>query len=109
MPDTYEVLLTNKAQAEIDQSHDWWAQNRSPEQANRWYVGFFQAMISLERNPARCPLAPESDHFPFELRELTYGLGAKPTHRAVFTIRDKLVLVLRIRHLAQRPIQPDNG
>ena len=109
MPDTFEVLLTKKAQDEIDQAYDWWTENRSPEQANRWYVGFFEAMISLEQNPTRLPLAPESDYFPYELRQLNYGLGSKPTHRAVFTIRDKVVLILRIRHLAQRSITPDGG
>lgn len=109
MPDTFEVLLTKKAQEEVDQSHVWWAENRSPEQANRWYVGFFQAMISLEQNPNRCPLAPENDQFPYELRQLNYGLGSNPTHRAIFTIRNNVVLILRIRHLAQRLIQPDDG
>lgn len=108
MPDTFEVSLTKKAQEELDKSHDWWAQNRSREQANRWYVGFFRAMISLEQNPARCPLAPESNHFPYELRQLSYGLGSKPTHRAVFTIRKKVVVILRIRHLAQGMIRPDD-
>ena len=50
MPDAFEVFLTKTAQEELDKFHDWWAENRSPEQANRWYSGFFQAMISLEQN-----------------------------------------------------------
>lgn len=109
MPDTFEVFLTEKAQEELDESHNWWAQNRSPDQANRWYVGFFQAMKNLEQNPTRCPLAPENDHFPYELRQLNYGLSSKPTHRAIFTIRNKVVVIVRIRHLAQALIEPDHG
>lgn len=61
-------------------------------------------MISLEQDPARRPLAPENDHFPYELRQLNYGLGSQATHRAVFTIRDNVVLILRIRHLAQHTL-----
>lgn len=108
MPDAFEVVLTKAAQDELDKSHSWWAENRSPEQANRWYAGFYQAMISLEQNPTRCPLAPENDHFTYELRQLSYGLSSKPTHRAIFTIREKVVLVLRIRHLAQALIEPNS-
>ncbi len=106
MPSSYEVVLTQKAQDEVDQAHDWWAENRSAEQANRWYVGFFQGMISLEENPARCSLALENNQFGYELRQFNYGLGSSPTHRAIFTIRDRTVLVLRVRHLAQTPITP---
>ncbi len=108
MPEPYDVLLTEQAQEEIDDAHEWWAAHRSLAQANQWYIGFYEAMISLERNPDRCSLAPENDRFPYELRQLTYGLGAKPTHRAIFTIRDQIVLVLRVRHLGQRSIGPDD-
>ena len=46
-----DVLLTERAQNELDKSHAWWAQNRSPDQANQWYTGFVQAMLALEENP----------------------------------------------------------
>ena len=39
---------------------------------------------------------------------LVYGVGRRPTHRAVFTVRSDLVLVLRVRHLAQKEISPDD-
>ena len=66
-------------------------------------------MISLEQNPSRFPLAFENDQFPYELRQQNYGLGSNPTHRAIFTIRNNVVLILRIRHLAQRLMDPDDG
>jgi hypothetical protein len=78
------------------------------EQANRWYVGFIQAMLTLEKNPYRCPLAPESDLFPYEVRQLNYGQGRQPSHRALYTVRPDSVVVLRVRHLAQRPVSPDD-
>ena len=67
----------------------------------RWYAGFSEAIAGLAENPERCPLAPENGRFPYEIREQHYGLGLRPTHRAVFTIRPDIVLVLTIRHVAQ--------
>jgi hypothetical protein len=58
----------------------------------------------LEQNPDRCALAPENDRFPYEIRQLNFGIGRKPTHRLVFTIRPKEVVILRVRHLAQQDI-----
>jgi len=104
---TYSVAITDRAKDELDQACDWWAEHRSAEQALRWYNGLIAAMKSLGDNPQRCPVAPENHAFPFEIRQLLYGSGRKPTHRAVFTIRPDLVLVLRIRHLAQQEISPD--
>jgi len=101
---SYRVALTDQAREELDQACTWWGENRSPAQAVRWYNGFIEVLQSLAKSPERCPLAAENDAFPYELRQLAYGLGRKPTHRAVFTIRPDMVLVLRIRHLAQRPI-----
>jgi plasmid stabilization system protein ParE len=104
----HEVILTDRAQDELDRSHDWWAENRSPQQADRWYVGFVKEMLTLEENPERCPLAPENELFPYEVRQLNYGLGARPTHRALYTVRLKEVVILRVRHHAQRPLTVDD-
>ena len=46
--------------------------------------------------------------FPFEVRQMTYGLGSRPTHRALFVIRPDMVYVIAIRHLAQRAVSPDD-
>jgi plasmid stabilization system protein ParE len=105
----HEVILTARAQDELKGSHDWWAQHRSRRQADQWYAGFVRAMLLLEENPDRCPLAPESDLFPDEVRQLFYGLSGKPTHRAIYTIRPDTVVILRVRHLAQKPLsEPDS-
>jgi plasmid stabilization system protein ParE len=80
----------------------------APRQAARWYAGFSAAIDSLAENPDRCPLARENDLFPYELRELHDGLGSRPTHRAVFTIRPDAVVILTIRHAAQKDLTPDD-
>ena len=92
----HDVLLTERSQEELQNYHDWWAENRSIEQANCWYTGFIQAMLTLENEPKRCPLAPENEIFPIEIRQLNFGLGQKPTHRAVYCVRpDTVVTTVR--------------
>ena len=105
---THRVVLTHRADRELEDAADWWAKHRSTEQAARWYEGFSDAIRSLEENPERCPVAPENGRFPYEIREMHYGLGSRPTHRAVFTIRPDMVLVLTIRHAAQAELTEDD-
>ncbi len=102
-----EVCLSEQACHDITEAHDWWAENRSVEQADRWYRSLAQHILALEENPQRCGLARENSSFPYELRQLLFGLGSAPTHRVVFTIRPDQVLVLRVRHVAQQPLGGD--
>ena len=104
----FSVIILPRAHRQLYEAASWWAQYRSPEQASRWLDGFEQALASLEDNPERCGLAPENDAFPFPLRQLLYGLGKKPTHRAVFEVRGNEVLVYAIRHVAQRDLIPED-
>ena len=67
--------------------------------AVKWYRGFKEAIVSLEEQPHRCPVAPESDKF----RHLLYG--NKPhIYRAIYRVleKQKQVEVLHIRHGARR-------
>ncbi|MBI3837036.1 MAG: type II toxin-antitoxin system RelE/ParE family toxin [Planctomycetia bacterium] len=105
---TFEVVLTTKAHEQLEAAHAWWAQHRSASQAARWYNEFARALVILAENPERWPLSAESGVFPVEIRDLRFGAGSRPTHRAVFTIRDGLILVLAIRHLAQRALETDD-
>jgi plasmid stabilization system protein ParE len=61
-------------------------------------------VLSLAQNPERCTLAPENGRFPYELRQLNFGVGRKSTHRIIYTIRPIEVVILRVRHLAQQEI-----
>jgi len=87
-------------------THDWWAERRSARQAARWYAGFYKSISALKVNPERWPLSFENERFGYPIRDLLYGLGSRPTHRAVFTIRADMVVVLAIRHLAQQELEP---
>lgn len=104
----HRVIVTSRAEREMQESALWWATNRSAEQASRWLHGLDQRLQSLAEAPTRCPLAAENGQFAYELRELHYGIGSHPTHRAVFTIAEDLVLVLTVRHAAQDTLRPSD-
>jgi plasmid stabilization system protein ParE len=101
----FDVLITDQARQEAQAIHDWWAANRSAEQAARWYDEFIRRALALEVNPEHGAVAPENGRFPYELRQLNFGIGRKSTHRMLYTIRQKDVVVLRVRHLAQQDIE----
>jgi plasmid stabilization system protein ParE len=68
------------------------------EAALRWFLGLQRAVFILEKNPARCPVTPESKN----LRHLLYG--RKPcVYRVIYRIveRRKEVEILHIRHGAR--------
>ncbi len=95
----YDVVVADRAAEELESAARWWAEHRSLNQAERWYDGFIQAILTLDQAPDRYPLARENHKFPFEIRQFVFGIGRKRTHRAVFTIRQDTVVVLSIRHL----------
>jgi plasmid stabilization system protein ParE len=105
---TYRVIITGRAEREMQDAARWWAANRSAEQASRWLAGLEKELQTLTDAPVRCPRASEHELFSFEIRELHYGLGRRVTHRAVFTVRDEQVFVLTIRHAAQDKLQPED-
>ena len=45
------AILTKQAQEELAERHDWWAEDRSYEQACRSYSGFVEEMIALDDYP----------------------------------------------------------
>jgi plasmid stabilization system protein ParE len=104
----YEVIVLNSAVSRLDDNYEWWKKNRSAEQAARWFNGFAEEIVGLEDNPQRLAIAPENSEFPFTVRELHFGLGTHPTHRALFTIRHQQVVVFSIRHVSQRPATLDD-
>jgi plasmid stabilization system protein ParE len=104
----YRVVTSERAAWEIEEQAAWWAKERSVEQADRWYQGIRAAIAGLATSPQRRAIAVEGSLFPYEIRELHYGLGSKPTHRVIFTITAETVLVLTVRHVARRWLNPED-
>ena len=75
---TYRVVVTEQAEREMQAAFDWWAQNRSKQQADRWYTGFAKAIAELSENPDRHCESRESDRFPYEIRDLLLGIRRRP-------------------------------
>ena len=104
----HRVIITGPAKQDIQAAHDWWAANRSAEQAERWYLGIQAAIRSLRRMPERCSLATESDLLATGVRQLLFGIGHRTTHRIVFAIDGETVVVLRIRHTSRDVLTLDD-
>ena len=101
----YKVIIQPPALADLDEAYQWIAQ-RSPENAARWFNGFVDAIQTLERFPARCGVAPESEQIGQEIRQLLYGRRGG-VYRALFVIRGREVHVLHIRHAARDTMTPE--
>ena len=104
---TYRVILNERAETQLEQAFLWWHDHRSAEQAVRWYNGFLSVLETLRNNPERCALARESAGFAYPIRELLYGTGRRPTHRALFTVYKDMVFVFSIRHVGQKDVTPE--
>jgi toxin ParE1/3/4 len=100
----YFVNLTARADRDLEDLYDEINAEHS-DAAFRWYVAFTEAILTLEDQPKRCRLTPESDKF----RHLLYG--NKPhTYRVIYRVleRQKRVEVLHIRHGARRRFEPSD-
>ncbi len=104
---TYHVIVKNRALRDIERNLQWWAEHHSSQQALRWHETTFAAIYKLDTFPDSHPIADESDAFAYEIRELHFGTGSRPTHRAIFTIKGDEVHVLTIRSAAQDIVTPE--
>ena len=105
---SHRVVITEQAEHEMQSAFNWWAEHRSKRQADRWYAGLAKAIGDLSDNPEKHGQSRERDRFAYEIRDLLFGLGRRPTHRAVFAIRGEEVVVLTVRHVAQQDLSPDD-
>jgi toxin ParE1/3/4 len=97
----YEVLITPTALADAEEYVTFIrADRQQPQAADVWWNGLLEAIFSLENMPLRCPVVPEQKHFAQELRHLIYF-----SHRIVFSITKKQVVVLRLHHVSRQPIR----
>jgi len=100
----FRVETTVAAEQDADAILDWLLSEHAGEAAMRWFVALQDAIASLAEFPKRCALAPENTSFPFEVRHLLYG-HAPHVYRILFTIEDRTVYVLHIRHGRRQPLK----
>jgi plasmid stabilization system protein ParE len=100
---TYKVAITSRAESDRQRAYEWYRENYSEEYATRWFNGISEAMNSLAGHPEWCSTASENHRFQFKLYELDYGTK-RNKHRILFRIHCDIVLVMHIRHSAQREL-----
>lgn len=100
---SFEIVVEQRAAADINEAYQWRVENISPENATFWYFDILDKIETLRSFPFRCALAPENEFFVEEIRHLLFG-----KHRILFTVRDETVHILYVRHSAQDVIIPED-
>jgi plasmid stabilization system protein ParE len=95
----YQVIILPSAERDIGGAYEWLAEQEA-EAAIRWYNRLLEVIFSLDTFPERCPLAPESEFFNSEIREIFHG-RRQHKYRILFTVSESKVHVLHVRHGAR--------
>lgn len=104
---TLEVVLTETARKQMESAADWYAK-QNPAVAATWFNGLIQRLIALDENPEQYAVARETEFLPVELRQMLYGSGKRISHRILFVIRERQVVVYQIRHVSMRDVNTDD-
>ena len=91
----YRVVISPFAEDNIRDAHAWFM-DENPAYAAKWIAGIREKIVGLEVFPESHSVAPESDAFDCEIRQLLYGRGTP--WRIFFTIDRSTVHVLHVRH-----------
>src|SRR5205807_7304977 len=103
---TCRAVITPAAEDDLRTAYRY-LRERSPEAARTWIRGIRQKIKTLAHNPERTPLAFESAAFRLPIRVLLHGSGNRGTHRILFIVIGKAVLVLHIRHGSMLPLNTE--
>lgn len=103
---TFRVVLTDKAEADVEAVLKWFRDNQAIAAGGRWFAQLMAKLDSLEAHPDRCARAAESDDIGLEIREILLG-RRQYKYRLVFTIRGKTVSILRVWHSSRDSITRD--
>jgi len=102
---TFRVEISAQAERDAESILEWLLAEHAGRAGMDWFLALDDAFASLAEFPERCPVAPESARFPFEVRQLLYG--RKPhLYRILFTIEADTVHVLHIRHGRRKAVVP---
>jgi plasmid stabilization system protein ParE len=98
----FRVEITEEAERDAQDIIEWLLSQEAGGTGLRWFEGLEKAIASLEALPLRCPLAPENEAFPFEVRHLLYGRRPH-IYRVVFNVESETVYILHIWHGRRKP------
>jgi len=103
----YRVVLTDKAEADVESVLKWFCDQRATDAGRRWYAQLIAKLHTLENHPERCPLAAESEDVCQEIREPRLG-KRRHKYRILFKISRRSVVILRVWHGARNSITRDD-
>lgn len=100
----YRVDIAKCAEAQLEELY-LWVLERAPRQGTAWFNRLEQSILSLDLNPERCQMAPESFDPDQPVRVLNFGRS--PHVYRVFFVVDEDANVVRVVHVRrgarQRP------
>jgi plasmid stabilization system protein ParE len=103
----YRVEIARNAEADLEELYRW-VVARAPQQGAKWFNGLEHAVLSLDRHPKRCSVAPESIDPDHPVRVMSYGRKPR-VYRIFFTVDEEtnVVRVVHVRRAARRGPIPD--
>ena len=96
----YKVELSQRAEHDVEAAFEY-IRTDAPPAAVKWRRGLEEKLRILTRLPDTFAFAPENEHARTSVRQLLYG-----QYRVLYTVRERTVFVLTVRHGARRYIQP---
>lgn len=101
----FQVEISPEAFGDLDRISTYIQENASAEIAERWLMGVFNAMRSLDEMPSRGLVAEESADLKSEVRILLHGKQNR-CYKIYFAIHleTSTVRIFHIRHWARKPV-----
>lgn len=103
----YQIRLTRQAERDLASVLRWFAEQRAMAAGNKWVSALMAKLVTLERNPDRCPIIDESTDVGLEIREILFG-KRQGIYRLLFRIDGRTVHLLRIWHAARETPTADD-
>ncbi len=104
---SYSVRLLPVAKADRRRIF-YYIEERSLRGAESWELAYEASLVRLEASPYSCGLAPETDHFNFDLRQLLFRTRSGLTYRLLFRVDDDRVTIYRVLGPGQPPLSSED-
>lgn len=101
----FTIVLAPEAMDGIRRAYTW-ISKRSKSGGQQWHLAYRNAIAKLRENPLQFSLAPETERFHFEVRQLIFRTRFGRPYRLVFMIDDSTVYILDIRGPGQDLAEP---
>jgi plasmid stabilization system protein ParE len=102
----YSVRMTRRSFSDIEAVMEWMSA-QSEGRGEAWFQGLTDAIFSLEELSRIGSIAPESEDIGREIRQLFHG-KRRQMYRILYEIQGETIMVLRVRHTAQAPVDAED-